>query len=44
MICTDPGGPLDFDADGNSGILDMLTVLANWGRVHRRLATPATAG
>ena len=26
-----PGGPPDFDGDGNVGILDLLTLLANWG-------------
>ena len=28
---TDPGGPPDFDGDGTVGILDLLTLLANWG-------------
>ena len=28
---TDPGGPPDFDCDGTVGILDLLTLLANWG-------------
>ncbi len=28
---TDPRGPPDFDGDGTVGILDLLTLLANWG-------------
>ena len=28
---TYPGDPPDFDGDGNVGILDLLTLLANWG-------------
>ena len=28
---TDPGGPPDFDGDGNVGITDFLELLANWG-------------
>ncbi len=31
MTCTDPSGPPDFDGDGTVGILDLLTLLANWG-------------
>ena len=27
----DPGSPPDFDNDGTVGILDLLTLLANWG-------------
>ena len=27
----DPGGPPDFDGDGFVGILDLLTLLTNWG-------------
>ena len=26
-----PGDPADFDGDGTVGILDLLTLLANWG-------------
>ncbi len=28
---TDPDGPPDFDDDGTVSILDLLTLLANWG-------------
>ncbi len=28
---TDRGDPPDFDGDGTVGILDLLTLLANWG-------------
>ncbi len=28
---TDPGGPPDFDGDGNVGVTDLLALLANWG-------------
>ncbi len=28
---TDPDGPPDLDSDGTVGILDLLTLLANWG-------------
>ena len=28
---TNPGHPADFDGDGTVGILDLLTLLANWG-------------
>ncbi len=28
---TDPGGPPDFDGDGNVGASDLLTLLVNWG-------------
>ncbi len=31
MTSTDPGVPPDFDGDGTVGILDLLTLLANWG-------------
>ena len=32
VICTDPDGPPDFDADATVAILDLLTMLANWGQ------------
>ncbi len=28
---TDPGGPPDFDGDGDVGVPDLLILLANWG-------------
>jgi hypothetical protein len=28
---TDPGGPPDFDGDGNVGVMDFLELLAAWG-------------
>ncbi len=28
---SDPGGPPDFDGDGAVGVLDLLTLLVNWG-------------
>ncbi|MHC4140672.1 MAG: right-handed parallel beta-helix repeat-containing protein [Planctomycetota bacterium] len=28
---TDPGGPPDFDGDGDVGVTDFLELLANWG-------------
>jgi hypothetical protein len=28
---TDPGGPPDFNDDGNVGVADFLELLANWG-------------
>ena len=27
----DPGGPPDFDGDGQVGMTDLLVMLANWG-------------
>ena len=29
---TDPGGPPDFDGDGNVGASDLLALLVNWAR------------
>ncbi|MCZ6811530.1 MAG: hypothetical protein O7D97_05950, partial [Planctomycetota bacterium] len=31
LRATDSGSPPDFDGDGTVGILDLLTLLANWG-------------
>ena len=28
---SDPGGPPDWDGDGNVGILDLFVLFANWG-------------
>ena len=28
---TDPGGPPDFDEDGNVGITDLFEMFGNWG-------------
>ena len=28
---TDPGGPPDFDDDGNVGVSDLLFLLGEWG-------------
>jgi hypothetical protein len=28
---TDPGGPPDFDGDGDVGITDFLDMIAHWG-------------
>ncbi len=32
---TDPGGPADFDGDGNVGVSELFARLANWGRVRK---------
>ena len=29
--CREPGGPPDFDNDGNVGTAGLLSLLVNWG-------------